>query len=379
MVLEQLALHDFRNIANARLAFGPGLNLVVGGNGQGKSNLLEAVGLLASGRSFRRATPTVMRRHGQPWYKLAARIHALGMEHRLEFFAEGRRQAARLDGKPLTSAAGLGAWMGAVIFTPASLRLVQGEPGERRRWLDWTAFALDPRYAALMRDFQKALASRNRLLQRGGGSAAELDAWESRLAPLGAEATAARRSALAAVTHHLGPLLTELGLGGLELTARLDSGLLRVGGEDGGADELDAAALSERYARRLRENRDRDRREGSTSLGPHRDDVALTMGGRPLVQVGSQGQQKRLALALKLAEGALNLERRGEPPLYILDDPASELDREGVERFLDLLSRVGRQVLAAACAEGEIPWSGERRVWRVTEGAFLPVEPAAGG
>ncbi|MBF0624743.1 MAG: DNA replication/repair protein RecF [Magnetococcales bacterium] len=366
MFLESLQIFDFRNIAAAELEFGPGLNLIVGPNGQGKSNLLEAVGLLATGRSFRRAPPEALRRHDRPCFRLDGRCQAGGLAHRLEFQGQAKRQMARLNGKPMTTASAMGQALAAVIVTPESLALVRQGPQERRAYMDWVIFSRRRDHAALVRHYRQAMKSRNLLLRAQTRNQAELAAWEDRLADLGGRISWARRRMLERLGQGLIPYLQPLAVTGSLLESRLGSQLDRLDPQWQGA-----ARAAELYRTQLAVHREQDRLSGTTTIGPHRDDLLFRLDGRPLARFGSQGQQKRLVLALKLAEADLLRETLGEAPLFLLDDPAAELDREGTTLFMDLLAERGGQLFVTTCDAGEIPWPhGHRITFMVHAGTF---------
>lgn len=353
MRLEHIRLREFRNIAEARLSFAPQGALLAGGNGEGKTNLLEAIGLLASGRSFRRAPPATLCRHGCAAFQVTGRSQAADMPHDISFHGSPGGMQARLNGKEIGSASGLGQALACVVCTPESLRLAQGGPQERRRFLDWIAFQRRRSHAAHAVAYAKAMRARN-LLLRKGGSARELDAWEEQLARLGGTLACQRRETLARLNQSLAacldPLLPPGHHGEILLECQLD--------QDGTpwATEQEAA---DRYRALLSQHRERDRREGNTTSGPHRDDLLLRLDGRSLHRFGSQGQQKRFVLAMKLAEAALLRESLGEPPLFLLDDPASEVDPDGVALLMTLLHQAGGQLFVTACRPEEIPWPAD--------------------
>ncbi|OSM00468.1 DNA replication/repair protein RecF [Magnetofaba australis] len=374
MLLERLAIRGFRNIPTATLTFGPGLNLIVGPNGHGKSNLLEAVGLLAMGRSFRRAAPGVMLRRDEPWFRLDGRGQGRGLPQQIVFHGEPKRLAARLNGKPAAAASAMGEALAATVCAPDALRLVQGGPTERRAWLDWTAFGLQRGHAAAARGHQQALSARNRLLKRPGDHAQELDAWEDRLAVLGAQVTRARAEALQALAPHLETIQTRLDLPPTRAQVALQCQLDRAVPQWRG---FEVETLAQVYRDLLAQARAGDQRMGATSVGPHRDDLRIGWDGQPMARYGSQGQQKRMALALKLAEAALLAATLGETPLFLLDDPAAELDGDGVARLMGWLAEQGGQLFVAACNAEQIPWPENRpkQTWTVQDGAFAEQAP----
>ena len=368
MVLERLRIQDFRNIALAVLEWDAGLNGVVGGNGQGKTNLLEAIGLLASGRSFRRAPSAALRRHGQAGFYLHAEVTSFGLRHDLELTALGTHVSVRLNGKGITTASAMGQVLAAIVLTPDAPALMRGPPEERRSYLDWILFCHERGYAGVVRDYQVALRARNHLLRTQCGDGRQFDAWEARLAVLGAQITRQRQQMLHRVGERLQTFLEAMALdpNGYLWQMRIQPGDLQEAGADA------VAALAAGYRALLARSRLPDQRSGSTSVGPHRDDPSFVQNGRALARFGSRGQQKRFLLALKLTEADLLRERLGEAPVLLLDDPMTELDPEGMTRLLRLLAAGSSQIFLATCAAEQIQWPSERpvRCVAVEEGVF---------
>ncbi len=371
MILSWLRMADFRNFKRCTLRFNPGLNLIRGENGQGKTNLLEAIGLLATGRSFRRVPPATMRRHEQPEFYLSGQSQAGGLQHRLGFHGQPHRLTAHLNGKPMSSVSALGRVLAAVILTPDVPSLIKGGPGERRDYLDWMAFSNDKAHAARVRNYQAALKARNRLLKTGRGNPREMDAWETRLANFGAEISQARRQAVQTLEERLPEPLAALDLDpeqfSWSLSCQLDRFKKNTHKQEG---QKKPETDVERYLALYMKNRDNDRHQGNTSIGPHRDDLLLHMSNRPLARYGSRGQQKRFLLALKLAEAQRLEETLGEPPLLLLDDPFTELDPEGIQRLLTFLATRERQLFLATCDDVKISWRGTNKttVFTVVDG-----------
>jgi DNA replication and repair protein RecF len=365
LFLEKLRLHNFRNITEASLRFSSGFNLIIGENGQGKSNLLEAIALLATGRSFRKANPQAMERHGQSQYRLSGTTQANGLQHKLEFTGEKQRQTARLNGKAMALASTMGQALAAVVSTPDSPDLIHGGPRERRDYLDWVVFSDYRQHAATARDYNGALKARNRLLKTGCKDSRQLAAWEDRLAVFGALITWRRREIAGKIVALLPSYLEALALDPDRFRLRLSCQL----------DRFDTAKeseeLAEHYRQMLEKSRDSDQRTGATSIGPHRDDMPLQMDGRLLARFGSRGQRKRFILALKLTEAQLLQETVGEAPLFLLDDPAAELDRDGIERLINLLTKQKQQIFLTTCSAGEIPRLEEpSTTFAVEDGTF---------
>ncbi len=371
MRLERLRVRDFRNIPKAEFTFSEGLNLITGANGQGKTNPLEAIGILTTGRSFRRASPLMMRRHSQEGFLLQGHGQAGNLVHKLDFFGIGGRQSARINGKSLASLSAMKEALAAVIFTPEVLRLVRDGPGLRRNYLDWMIFSRHPRHAQLARDHGQALKARNHLLRRGRYTEGEMAAWEEQLALIGARIALQRRAMVERLQPVMQPHLEAMNLIGHRYEARLSCQLERMNAP--WQEEAQAAQL---YRRMLAEGRSRDQRHGATGAGPHRDDLLFLIDGRPLHRYASQGQQKRFALTLKLAEATLLQEARGAAPILILDDPASELDASAVAQLMAVLAALGGQLFISACDAGSIPWPEDAlsTTFRVESGMFEVVD-----
>ncbi|MEO5333316.1 MAG: DNA replication and repair protein RecF [Magnetococcus sp. YQC-5] len=370
MILTWLRLQNFRNIEQAFLRFGPGLNLIIGANGQGKSNLLEAVGLLATGRSFRRVPSGMLRRWDQPWLRIHGEVQSQEISHQLDVLGESNRLIVRLDNKPMAAVSVMERVLTAVIITPETPILVRGGPGERRSFLDWVIFSAHRRHGLESREYHRALQARNHLLRLPQRDVRELEAWETHLAVLGARIAVRRFKTLSELTRLLPHFLDALDLVSdrydMILSSQLDK-ILTHKEEESAAIERARGFLQEELGR----SREGDRRSGTTRVGPHRDDLLFRLEGHPLARVGSRGQQKRFALALKLAEAALLEASLGEPPVMVLDDPASELDQDGIHRLMEVLSAQGRQLFVAAREARDIPWTNRPRVvCAVTAGVF---------
>jgi DNA replication and repair protein RecF len=353
VVLRSLALRDFRNLARLDLAFPAQGVAIVGENGQGKSNLLEAIYYLHLLRSVRGARDVDVVRFGAPGFHIAARAEG-GANHELAagFERQGRRKRVKLDGaEPQRLSDALGA-LPCVLFSPADVELVAGAPTARRRYLD-ILLALSSRpYLAALQRYRHALAQRNAALRdvvRSAGARAEhrIAVWEAPLAEHGAvlwrervqwSANAGPR--FAAVCAAIGEQ-TPVGM-------RYATAL-----EPRSHDAPDVAAA---LAAALEQKRALDVRRGLTHAGPHRDDLTLTLDGRELRAFGSAGQQRTAAIALRLLEAETLQERLGAAPILLLDDPFAELDVRRSARILDLLAEHGMgQTLLTVPRETDIP------------------------
>jgi DNA replication and repair protein RecF len=361
VLVTAIEARPLRSLAQARVELGDGLVSLVGPNGIGKTNLLEALYFALTGRSFR----TADRRDLIPFGGSFARAEAVvrnedGIETRLLASvsrAEGRRHL--LDGSPADPATIARSRPPVAVFSPDRLTLIKGPPGERRAHLDLFVAARWPSRADLRRRFGQALAQRNALVARlasGGGSPANLDVWDATFAEAAAALIAARAEAVDELALPFAEAADELGIPGsssLEYVPR-------------------AAVTAEEIQAGLAKRRDADLRLGRTSWGPHLDELKIAAAGRSLRRYGSQGQQRAALLALLFAERDVLLEARRVTPLLLLDDVMSELDGSRRERLVERLAGGGQALISAAAADS-LPVAARGTIVRMP----LAVEDAA--
>lgn len=337
MRLDRLHLHEFRNWHSAEIDFAPGLTALVGRNGQGKTNVVEAIAYLATFRSFRSATTEVLIGDGAD----AAVVRAEGvrrgdrevlLEAELTRSGRNRVQVNRQRQARPRDAIGV---LRATLFTPDDLAVVKEGPGLRRTLVDDLAAALDPRADATLTLYERALRQRNALLKQCGGrlddaAALTLDVWDAKLAPAGERLMADRE----AVVAQLRPQVAEAyrALAGVELPVDVR---YRPGVEAGGLASALVAARGD------------DLRRAVTTVGPHRDEIELVLRDAAVRTHGSQGEQRSFALALKLGGHRLVASVVGEPPLLLLDDVFSELDPQRCDALIANLPP-GQTVLTSA-------------------------------
>ena len=306
--------------------------LVVGPNGVGKTNLLEAVHVATQGFSPRTRTDSQVVRFGAD----AARAFVAGRRGDVQMELEvtvrrGEGKRARVNGAPLRAAEQLRTLVSTLVFTPDRLGVVKGPPAARRAYFDRVLGRLAPARTTLSSEYGAAVAQRNAALRRAAGNAGSREAiepWSERVASLGAELVAARLEVLDLLGPSFGARGGELGL---------DCVSLRYEGDPPTVEAL-AAVL------------DRDLERGVTSLGPHLDDVVLEAGARELRSFGSQGEQRLALLALLLAEAETIADRTGVPPLLLLDDVLSELDPERRRVLADRVRNAGQALITATDA-----------------------------
>ncbi len=339
-----LELDNFRNYASLRIEPIGGLNIFAGRNAQGKSNLLESLYILATSKSTRAAKDAELIRFDQPSARIKAEVHRdkapdLDIEMLL---SHTEKKAARINGLRHTRLAEVIGQVNAVLFDSGDLEIIRGEPSVRRRFLDLEIAQTSPRYVHALGAYRKALEQRNRLLRdcRDGRMSADtrgsLFAWNEQLAQHGARLVERRRlflERLAAIAEDVHQTLSDK-------RDHLRIVYLPSFPLD---DVADAEAIQARFLQALELVAQDELMRGTTLRGPQRDDVSFTVNGQDCRAFGSQGQQRTVALSLKLAERQLIEELVGEPPLLLLDDVLSDLDDARRRLLFDLTAQAGSQ------------------------------------
>ncbi len=357
MYVRQLELVDFRNYPRVVVDFEPGPCVLVGSNGQGKTNVIEALGYVATLGSHRVATDAPLVRVGASRAVIRTAVVHDGRELLVELSIEpGKANRARLGRSPVTRARDVLGALRMVLFAPEDISLVRGDPSERRRYLDELLTLRQPRYAGVRADYERVLKQRNALLRtaalarRAGGRTdlSTLDVWDVHLARHGAELLAGRLELCAA----LAPLVAK---GYDAVSAGRGDAVLSYAPSwaPEAPGPLGVAALDERLAAALREARASEVERGMTLVGPHRDDVILILGGVPAKGYASHGESWSYALALRLAAYDL-LRSEGIEPVLALDDVFAELDVGRRDRLAELISEAS-QTLVTCAVEADVP------------------------
>jgi DNA replication and repair protein RecF len=356
LAIERAIIRDVRNLERVQIEPSPQINVVYGANGQGKTNLLEALYLGATTRSFRTSQIRECVRAGasEGIVKIDVRDGETRRTQTLGFRAGLR--AARVDDQRAGSLAEYAAQTPVVVFCPADVGLSMGPSKERRKLLDrMILYTMPARLGALER-YTKALRARQHLLETRGPRAPGLDEWEALVVRFGLEVMDARREAAAPLAAATERAFAEIGSPEHRATVRYAPS---------------APVTEAAYAAKLRAGRERDARRKSSGVGPHRDDLEIEMAGRPARGFASQGQHRALALALKAAEMDVVSASRGARPILLLDDVSSELDRERARALLDFLDRQEGQVfLTTTRPEWVESSSRSRRDFDVVSGRF---------
>lgn len=399
MHVRHLSVGDFRSYPSAEVALEPGITTLVGLNGQGKTNLVEAIGYVASLSSHRVATDQPLVRFGADQAIVRCAVVREGRESLVELeITPGRANRAKLNRSPVPRTRDVLGTLRTVLFAPEDLALIKGDPGERRRFLDELLVQRQPRWSGVRSDYDKILKQRGALLKsasallgskRGRGrrsasapegvdprAAAEeavrtLDIWDDHLASVGSQLLYARLRLLRDLVPHLQEAYREVSANQSEATAVYRSSLHAeaaeaiAGGEVPEADDL-RTMLLESMAR----VRDQEIERGVNLVGPHRDDLVLGLGPMPAKGYASHGESWSFALGLRLAAYHLLRHDLGDDPVLVLDDVFAELDSGRRERLAAMIADC-EQVLITAAVPQDVPDVLEGRSYTVTLGEVV--------
>jgi DNA replication and repair protein RecF len=376
--VRHLQVTDYRSWAQADLAFDPGPSVLIGANGQGKTNLVEAIGYLATLGSHRVATDAPLIRHGASRAVVRAAVVNEGRELTVELeITPGRANRARVNRAPVSKPRDVLGIVRTVLFAPEDLALVRGDPGERRRFLDELLVLRAPRYAGVRADYERVLKQRGALLKTAGsakraggeGDIRTLDVWDGHLAEHGAALLAGRLDLVA----DLAPLVAAAYAGvapesqPAEIRYRCSLGDALPGGFGvPGGPRADRQALAEALLTELGRMRPQEIDRGVSLVGPHRDDLELILGPAPAKGYASHGESWSFALALRLAAYDM-LRADGAEPVLVLDDVFAELDRRRRARLAEVAT-AAEQVLVTAAVESDVPAELDGVRYRVAEG-----------
>ncbi len=365
MRLNALTLRNFRNLEPLELCPSPHATVIVGPNGQGKTNLLEAIFLLTTLRPLRAGRLSELVRFGETTALVAGTFELNGADRRIGVTIEEGTRTATVGGKPVRELDEYFGGVSVVAFTPSDLAIVKGGPEARRAFLDRAVFGRFPSYLAEHRSYTRALKARNRLLQENRPDAL-VAAFDGPLAKAGARMLVRRRTVALELQPHLQRAIDAATEGELQIELRYAPEVLH--------DAPDEATVEQKLLEALQARLPTDRARGFTSVGPHADRLSLQLDGRPARTYASQGQQRALVLALKIAE-LENLEAAlGRPPLLLLDDVSSELDRDRNTRLMRYLRARRGQLLLTTTDPTLVTEAlgSDAGFWDVRAGALTP-------
>lgn len=354
MGLLKLKLKNFRNLEFPQLGFSPHFNFIFGANGSGKSSLLEAIGYLSFGRSFRTQKHEAVVRHGAPGLTVFGLVSDLASssppdsdgesfqpQHRLGISRDlqNRETTLKLDGERVRALSSLARLFPLLAIDPGAFEIVSGGPGRRRQFVDWATFHVEHQFGREWQRLQRVTSQRNQLLRSGRIDDSVMRVWNEQYLALSEQVTQYRRQCL-------GPLkvLIEKALMLAEVPWRQDFSLDFFQGWD----------TRQELASVLHKHADQEKRVGHTLFGPHRADLRFKVDGRPAQDVLSRGQQKTLVILLKVAQVELLHSLGQRQCTFLIDDINAELDRENRQRLLQRLEELGTQVFITGIDAGEL-------------------------
>lgn len=366
MIFRKLELSDFRNIKSLSMQPCEGVNIICGENAQGKTNLMEAMWLFTGAKSFRKTKDSEFIKIGEEKASLYA-----------DFFAEGREQNAEISFSPskaikkngidMRSAAEYAGTCGGVVFSPGQMNLFRDGPKERRRLADTSLCQLYPKYISLLADYKKVLEQRNAMLRDAKFHSALLDmieVYDAQLARLGGNILKTRIKYCESLNRKAVEIYAGMSGGKEKFAAEYLSTCLEHG--EHANSSMNTQSLAQKFYEKLYASRGADIEHGTTSVGPHRDDIEVTLDELPVASFGSQGQQRSCILSIKLGEAKLLGEAMGEPPLILLDDVMSELDSGRREYILNSIGE--SQIFVTCCDEGLFAGLSEGKVFHMNGG-----------
>lgn len=362
MHLTHLTIRDFRNLQEVAIEPCPRFNVLAGDNGQGKTNLIAAIYWLATLRPLR----TRRLRELVRWGEKATRVEGLvlheDLKHRLAVSVAGGSREAYRENKKASASAFFGA-LRVVVFTPDDVGLVRGTPEARRRFLDRAVFTERPTHLADVLTYRRALEGRNTLI-REGASLLQYEVYEQTLAQAAARLIVARQACITALAPRYKAAFEAIAGTALPVSISYRTQVQAT----------DTLGLAEGLMQMWADDRSRDRARGFTQRGPHTDELVLRLLDRPAKAYASQGQQRAMVLALKIAEIESLRATTGHAPILLLDDVSSELDPQRTERLFEFLEGFEGQVFITTTDPAFLRIKGQRRVWQVQAGALINEE-----
>lgn len=361
MYVESIELKNYRNYDSANVSFSPGVNILCGDNAQGKTNLLEAIYVTGTSRSHRGSRDKELIRFGEEEGHIRLYFRKNDLSHRLDLHLKQKKsKGIAVDGLPIRRSSELLGMLHIVFFSPEDLSMIKNGPSERRRFLDMEMSQLDKGYLQYLSVYQKALSERNNLLKqidRFPQLLDTLDGWDEQLLDVGCQIIRKRQNFMVQIDEMMRDIHGKL-----------------TGNREKIQVFYEKNVSEEEFREKLYANRERDIRYGSTSVGPHRDDMAFHVNEIDIRRFGSQGQQRTAALALKLSEIRLIEAVSGEKPVLLLDDVLSELDVHRQNYLLENISDIQTMISCTGLDDFVHSRMKMDRVFTVEQGKITMLE-----
>jgi DNA replication and repair protein RecF len=372
--VRRLSVTDFRSYESAQIELQPGRVVLLGANGQGKTNLVEAIGYAASLDSHRVTSDAALVRAQSQRAVIRLVVAVRGRDVSVELeLNPGRANRGRVNGAPVTRMREVLGILRCITFAPEDLRLVKGDPADRRRFLDGLMVQAAPRYVAVRADFDRVLKQRNALLRSAAGRrsadvGATLQVWNERYLPIAAELTWGRMNAVRQLGEPVDAAYDRI-------SPTPDRAVLTYEAASGAVSAAESLSeVHEHLAGALEQAESDEIRRGVTLVGPQRDDLGISLNGEPAKVFASHGESWSLALALRLASFTVLSQITDDPPVLILDDVFAELDELRRARLVEAVTGA-EQVIVTAAVESDVPGGYDGQRWTVTKDAVSFVSP----
>ena len=364
MILKRFSAESFRNIQKCNIEFSPGVNLIHGKNAEGKTNAIEGIYLFSRGRSFRAKEDKELVSFGSEGFHISIEYEDGGGENSLEYSLFGRERRRKKNGYKLSRVTEMVGSFKTVLFVPDDLGLVKMGPEERRAFLNIAISQCYPAYIKCYADYKTALENRNAILKSSSKGLyydeRELICWSESMAEYATDIYIFRKRYIERLEEYARRFMNDISDGREELSLGYKCDI----------DEIsDREEIRRAYKERLTSNLEREKIVGQSLYGPHRDDLDIKIGDNAARYFASQGQQRSVVLALKLAEGEVNREICGEYPVFLFDDVLSELDSERRKYLLEGIGQ--RQIIITSC-EADTMIDFADRVIEVRAGEYVP-------
>lgn len=354
MQLDHIEVSSFRNIEKASVSFAPGSCALVGKNAQGKTNLMEAIYLLACGKSFRVRSYREMISYDKKTCSVAVQVSGEGLPFELKMVLDAKEgKAIYKNGVKLSRLSDFLGLFRVVLFCPEHLSLVKDGPGKRRSFIDGAICQIRPYYASLLNEFNKIEAQRSALLKQSAKKniPPELfSVWDERLTKISVKIACIRADYIRSLSRLAPVHFEKISKGTEKMKLKYMSDVY--------SEDLSPEEMEKKYLLQLKDSFQSDKKYGFTSKGIHRDDLEIEIAGKSARNFASQGQQRSVVLALKFAEGEISKEMTGQDPVYLLDDVLSELDEDRREYITTGL--YGKQVIISGTEEKDLSFVDQK-------------------
>ena len=364
MIVKRFAAENFRNIEKCDIHFSEGINLLHGKNAEGKTNALEGIYIFSRGKSFRASDEKDFIKKGCDGFRIFIEYESRIGSENLEYSLLGRERRRKKNGYKISKVTEMIGSFKTVLFSPEDLKIIKEGPEERRSFINIAASQCYPSYIKLYADYKKALENRNCLLKNIKSGlildTGEIDSWSETMAEYASHIYKYRKEYISRIEAYSKDIQREISDGREELSIFYKSGILE--------ESEKTEDIKEQYFNLLTQNKEREIAAGVTLYGVHRDDIEININGQNSRVFASQGQQRSIVLALKLAEGEVNNEICGEYPVYLLDDVLSELDERRKKFVINGIKE--KQVIITSC-ENDVSMNFADRVIEVSGGEYV--------